>query len=156
MSLLFYVTGSSALDVPSLYERVRSLLHDRFVIEPRSTILLTRGGTTPEFWAREVADFCGTAWVEYRSDGWRYSSARAREPWHPSPMPACADPTTALLADISTKLAQGWAFAAMQIGTNLFPLRDPLLDFARTLDVLESVDLEVPVPELEFPWSFLR
>ena len=58
-------------------------LYDWISDSPESAKLVSRDKPKSERVserAREVADFCGTAWVEYRSDGWRYSSARAREP----------------------------------------------------------------------------
>lgn len=139
---LLYVTGSEGLDEPVLAQRSRLLLHDRFVSEPISTIVLTRGCKGIHLWARELAEACGLSWIEYKDDGWRHPMRGPAEPWYRPGV--VIDAVTALLSDVSTKLAKGWAFEAAVVGCDCFPCRDPVLDFARHLGSVVSLPLRSP------------
>lgn len=135
---LLYVTGADGLDTPEVALRTRRLLHNRFVNEPISTIVLTRGRKGIHLWAKELAEACGLSWVEYKDNGLRYSMRGLIEPWCSPGM--VLDTAAALLSDVTTKLAKGWAFEAAVVGGDCFPCRDPVLDFAGSLGCV------VPLP----------
>jgi hypothetical protein len=87
LPLLLLVTGSAALrdstDATAwAFEYIEACVSG---LPEQSHVLSGGAADSPDEWARHAARTAGVAWVEYRMDGLRHTSAGAARRWHRRP-----------------------------------------------------------------------
>jgi hypothetical protein len=131
---LLLVSGPDALTLtPRAKLWANEAIHDRLILEPSDTLVVTRNVTAVDQFAQDQAHNCGFHWAAWGDDGWRKSSRTEPTLWAPSDVPRPIDPLLGITAVMADHLCRGGSAEVLLLSAPWAPFADALLTLASRL-----------------------